>query len=405
MTEDIRIKLSADEKGAVAAFQRLREEVLNSEKGIKRVGDQGKLSGKALKDMASVLGPEFQILGDRIDHVSGALTDIKGAGFLAKASLVALVTVGAGQVGDMIGNWIAKTEEWTEAHKKAIEQIKSGQEFLGKLTQSRFEKQIEIANLAATKEQRNEELSRLRVQKMNEMLEARNQLVEDEKTLRVALGNDILGYGTEDNAIAEEAVRLSKERVKQLTEQFNLVDKLRYREGPTGLDAELKKRQDAADKIAKAEAEKAKAMEQQAAAQARLSDMQDNYLANLELELTRIRDGEEAFERAKLKQQGFAPDAINRAIELRNEIDALKKAAEKATDSDSPAAVAANRELGAPGAVQATQQRFLTRGAGIRDQDKLLKAQEAMLAKLDAQTRETKRAADTLDERLPKVTY
>lgn len=370
MTDDINIRVRADEKGAVAAFKRFRNEVLNNEKGIKRLGDQGALSSKALKDMASVLGPEFQILGDRIDHVSGALTDIKGAGLLAKASLVGLVSVGSFQVGDMIGNWIAKTEEWTEANKRAIEQIKSGQEFLGKLTQSRFEKQIEIANLAATKEQRNEELSRIRVQKLNEMLEAKNQLVEEEKNLRVALSNDILGYGKEDNANAEEAVRLAKERVKQLTDQFNLVDKLRYRPGASGLDKELEKRQKAADKMKQAAQEQAKAIEQQVAAQMRLDERQNGYIGNLELELVRIKEGEEAFERARLTQEGFAPEAVERAVQLRTEIMNLKKTMENATKESSE--LPKSLDFRAPGMVQATQQRFITRGTGSSVQDKIL---------------------------------
>jgi hypothetical protein len=76
MSEDIRWKFSTDESGAVAGLKRMRNEVLNNDVALKNIGQQGKLTGKSLKDMASFLGPEFQILGDRMDHVTGALGDI-----------------------------------------------------------------------------------------------------------------------------------------------------------------------------------------------------------------------------------------------------------------------------------------------------------------------------------------
>jgi polyhydroxyalkanoate synthesis regulator protein len=120
MTDDIRFTITADEQGAVASFKRLRQEILNNEHGLKSIGQEGKMSGKALKDMASFLGPEFQILGDRLDHVSGALQDIKGAGLLAKASLIGLVATAGFQVGQMIGNWVFETEKWKKELDDAL---------------------------------------------------------------------------------------------------------------------------------------------------------------------------------------------------------------------------------------------------------------------------------------------
>jgi len=241
--EDITFKLSTDEAGAVNGFKRFRAEILNNEKGLERVAKQGKMTSTALKDAANVLGPEFQILGDRIDHITGAMADFKGASLATKASLIALVAVGTFEVSQMIADWIYKTKEWQKANEEAIKAITASQDFLNKKSRERFQLEMEIIKAAATEEQRLAELRDLEHQKEKERLLAEEQLTNDKRELEKALANDRFGYGKEDNAVNEKAVRLAKERVKLLNEQLAAIDKARR--GPSERERELERRREA----------------------------------------------------------------------------------------------------------------------------------------------------------------
>lgn len=385
MSEDINIRIKSDESGAVAGFKRLRNEILNNEKGLQEIGKQGRISGTALKDMADVLGPEFQILGDRIDHLTGSLEDVRGASLVTKASLIGLVAVASYQVGDMISNWAMQTEAWKAAHDEAIKSIAQSSTFVKKLTEDRFQKQIQLAQLASTEEQKNAELSSIRMQKMNELQDARNQLASEQMELSKTTANDILGYGKEDNAIAEEAIRITKERIKLLQQQFNEADRLRYRPEETGLDAQLAQRRQEAEAAAEAvkqqaEAERKRVAELERSKQAEdaLLQSQQSYLDSLEMEIVKLTQGEEAYQRLRLAKQGFTEDTIESALALQREIKALNIKADAERQSTP------QREQSLP-QLQASQQRFLTRGTGSSVQQKIVdevKRQNAIASRL-----------------------
>ena len=385
MSEDINIRIKSDESGAVAGFKRLRNEILNNEKGLQEIGKQGRISGTALKDMADVLGPEFQILGDRIDHLTGSLEDVRGASLVTKASLIGLVAVASYQVGDMISNWAMQTEAWKAAHDEAIKSIAQSSTFVKKLTEDRFQKQIQLAQLASTEEQKNAELSSIRMQKMNELQDARNPLVSEQMELSKTTANDILGYGKEDNAIAEEAIRITKERIKLLQQQFNEADRLRYRPEETGLDAQLAQRRQEAEAAAEAvkqqaEAERKRVAELERSKQAEdaLLQSQQSYLDSLEMEIVKLTQGEEAYQRLRLAKQGFTEDTIESALALQREIKALNIKADAERQSTP------QREQSLP-QLQASQQRFLTRGTGSSVQQKIVdevKRQNAIASRL-----------------------
>jgi len=244
MSEDIQFKITADESGALNAFKRVRSEVLNNDKALERVGKQGKLTSTALKDAANVLGPQFGILGDRIDHITGALADVKGASLATKASLVALVAVGSYEVGTMIADWVWQTKEWQKANEEAIRVITSQQDYLNKKSQERFDLDMKIIQLAATEEQKLSELRDIEQKKLEERLLAEEQLTKDKRDLEKAIANDRLGYGKEDNETIESAIKLSKERVKLLNQQLALIQKARV--GPNEQELELERRREAA---------------------------------------------------------------------------------------------------------------------------------------------------------------
>jgi hypothetical protein len=385
MSEDIQFKITADESGALNAFKRVRNEVLNNEQGLKEVGKQGKLTSMALKDAASVLGPQFQILGDRIDHISGALGDVKGASLLAKASIVGLVAVGSWEVGRMVSDWITGAEEWAKANEEAVKRITASQDFLIKKGQERLALDLQIANLAASPEQRQAELTDLLIKKKTDLFDAQQALIDAEWDMQTAKGNNALGMGGEDDAIAEANLANAREMVKVINEQINAIN--RQRDGATGREAELERRKAEKDAI-KAETD---AIAKQTAEQDRHNQTQADYLANLDLELIKLKEGEEAYERKRLKMLDYSDETIEKALKMKAEITEINElnkiradevARPELEERDSPI------RIGQRGDLQGTQQRFITRGIGMKGDEKLLAA-----AKEQAQ-----RAAEMLKE-------
>lgn len=363
-TENIDIRIEAQEGGAVAAFKRLRSEVINNEKGLANAAKQGKMTGKSLRDISSAAGPMFGELGGRIDQVSDALKNFHGAGMLAKASLVGLVATGSWQVGTMLGEFIAQTEAWGKANAETIKGITADFNKLSKMQNEQFENEIKLANLAATKEQRNAELSTIRMTKTNELAEARLWLVRQEQDLNVALANDFLGRNTEDNAAAREGVKIAQERVKALESEFEIVDRMRY--GGSEIEEQIAARQRDVEALKTQTVEKEKQAAQQAAAaaaEARAAEAQqrkDQSLLNgLQAQIIALQDGEEAAMRFRMELQEIGPDAIKTAITMQRQIDEMRTAAmdsAKGSDSTKPTQ---------PGQLQAQQQRFITRGSGM----------------------------------------
>jgi hypothetical protein len=347
-TSDINIKINADEKGAVAGLRRLRSEVLNNEKGLGGLARQGKMTGTALKDAAGMLGPEFQILGDRIDHITGALGDIKGAGLMAKASLVALVAAGGFEVGQMIGNWVFETEKWKESLAAAREEADR--------LNSRLLAGAKERAAALSDEQMQQEASGAK-QQVNELGDQISKLRAEAEAWTIA---NVSGFGV--NERKEEIATLVQEReAARATVEM-------YREAG-------EQREKLAEQTKAAEEAKAMEKEQQAADKAReeierLNATQADYLSNLEMELVKIKEGEEAYLRLTLAKQGFNEETINSALALKAEITELseldKERQKEKTEKDSTG------RLTAPGAVQATETRGLTRGIGMKGEDKIL---------------------------------
>jgi hypothetical protein len=369
MTDDIRFKITADEQGAVASFKRLRQEILNNEHGLKSIGQEGKMSGKALKDMASFLGPEFQILGDRLDHVSGALQDIKGAGFVAKAALVGLVATAGFQVGQMIGNWVFETEKWKKELDDALalseklnqENVKLSQSEVSGMSDEQIKSQLSGIDAAIAR-------SRAEIESYNKAFFQTGEIAG-----AISLAEQRIKEQQELRKVFMEA---HKERMKMQTDEYKSAQ----------LAIELQKQADEAEK------ERLARVKQEQSEQERLAQAQNDFLASLELEITRLKEGEEAYIKLKLAKQGFTEETIAASLAMKAEIDALKKEQQIKSETKQ------ERDFQAPGMVQATQQRFITRGTGSSVQDKILQEMKQQIKIQQEQLAETRKTNNKLSK-------
>jgi hypothetical protein len=381
-TEDIRIKLQADESGAVNSFRKLRSEVLNNEQGLKRLADQGKVTGKGLKDMAGTLGPEFGQLGSSIDQITGGLKNMQGAGIMAKGAMIGLVATAGFQVGKMIGDWVFETEKW----KQTLEDAR---------------KEADRLNAMLLEGARNR-ASELSADELDRELKG---TIENVSTLSMRLAElkqlqDKTWYV--DRALGTDGFSERIEEIKTIEQELGVMRKLRqsYEEATQARQKQAEKAREAEE--AKALAEEARAAEKAAAAAQQLIDVQEDYLFQLDAELVKIRDGEEAYMRLTLAKRGFTEESINSAIALKAEINELTEAAKlRDKGGTGPGGIS----VSAPGQVQATQQRFLTRGTGMTGQDKILEATKKQIQQQQDLLAEQKRQTQILQDRLPRVTY
>jgi hypothetical protein len=432
MSEDINIRIKSDESGAVAGFKRLRSEVLNNEKAIKEIGTQGRLSGKALKDMASFLGPEFQILGDRIDHVSGALEDMKGASLVAKATLVGLVAVGGFQVGQMIGNLVFQTDEFNKSVEDMKVQFTDLDKKLADFVAKQYGKRVaesvgadaEGGGLAAlfgtdaTVEQLEKELAGIGERlsrasqssfdsftenyiKSFEALRATASSPDDIKRLTaipLAFSQavetkllDAVTYAFGDPlAMSEEQIAADKARYDQLLKMRD--ELLKKNSAEADAASAVQRQADATRDAAQADRERMRVQQEQQAVQDRLIDQQVDYIQNLRLEKIRVEEGEEAYERARLKRLGFMQQVIDEGIRLKRIITERKEA-----ETDTVKGMQ-TQQIGRIGVLQATQQRFITRGTGSSVQDKILQEMKQQIKLQQEQLAETRKTNNKLSK-------
>jgi hypothetical protein len=106
--------------------------------------------------------------------------------------------------------------------------------------------------------------------------------------------------------------------------------------------------------------------------------------------------------RLTLAKRGFTEESINSALALKAEITELSEAA-KVREKGGTAG--GGMSLQAPGQVQGTQARFVTRGIGMSGQDKILEATRKQIEKQEALLTEQKKQTQILQDRLPRVTY
>jgi hypothetical protein len=432
MSEDINIKIKSDESGAVAAFKRFRHEVLNNEKAIKEIGTQGRLSGEALKNVASFLGPEFQILGDRIDHVSGALGDMKEASLVAKATLVGLVAVGGFQVGQMLGNLVFQTDEFNKSVEDMKVQFTDLDRKLADFVAKQYGKRVaesvgadaEGGGLAAlfgtdaTVDQLEKELAgigeRLSRASQSSFDSFTENYIKSFKALKATSSNpddikrltaftlafsqavetkllDAVTYAFGDPlAMSEEQIAADKARYDQLLKMRD--ELLKKNSAETDAASAVQRQADATRDAAQADRERMRVQQEQQAVQDRLIDQQVDYIQNLRLEKIRVEEGEEAYERARLKRLGFMQQVIDEGIRLKRIITERKEA-----ETDTVKGMQA-QQIGRIGVLKATQQRFITRGTGSSVQDKILQEMKQQIKLQQEQLAETRKTNNKLSK-------
>jgi hypothetical protein len=224
--------------------------------------------------------------------------------------------------------------------------------------------------------------------------------------LEEALGNDVLGYGTEDNKISEDAVKLAEQELKLLREQQAEVNSAIR--GPTENEQKLEKRQrdkelqkEAADEALAAEQrqfqEWSKNWDDQKKAQEDQQKKEGDYLAALRLRNEELMNGKRAAEELKAQQAGISEEVIlqGRELSIQNDLlEAQKKLADEQKKKDEERQKAFAQPT-AP--LQAVQSRLLSRvstGGG----DRVAKASEKT-AELTAEIEKLQREQLELQKR------
>lgn len=383
MAEDIQFKITADEAGAVNAFKRVRNEVLNNEHGLKQVGKQGKITSTALKDAANVLGPEFGMLGDRIDHISGALGDIKGASLIAKASLVTLVAVGGLEIGKMIGDWAFETSRWKDELEAASKKV------------AELQKQVS-SNAAARASGMTQEELQTEIRGVTDSIQRQvKQVEESEKAWSNFSTGDYWIVGENNRRKEVEQTNKNIEAQRDLLKVYqNAQKEQRKAEESSTAKAEIDRQKAEADAIKM----KNDALEKQTAEQDRHNQTQTDYLANLDLELVKLKEGEEAYERKRMEMLKYSDTTIEKALQIKAAIEQesqLRRASES-SESSGPTG-----SIGQRGEIRGDQQRFITRGIGMKGDEKLLAAAKEQAQRAKDLLAESKKQTALL-AKLPK---
>jgi hypothetical protein len=377
MSEDIKFKITADESGAVNAFKRVRNEVLNNEHGLKKVGQQGKITSTALKDAANVLGPEFQMLGDRIDHITGALGDVNGASLMAKASLITLVAVGGFEVGRMIGDWISGTQRW-------IEELKEAEAVSAKM-QSRVLANTQERAGGMSPDQLQQELRGTSdaIQRIQE------QIKESDMALMNFSGGNWVPFFGGGEQVRRESVESLKTQLEAQRQLHQTYQKAVADQAKAAREEESKREQAVVE-------QEAKAIETKKADNDKLVQSQNDYIANLDLELLKLKEGEEAYERKRLAMLGYSDTTIEKALQIKAAIEQETQLWRESEGRDSSV------RIGQRGVIQGDQQRFITRGIGMKGDEKLLAAAKEQAKKAAELVAESKKQTRLLETRLPK---
>lgn len=372
-------------KEAAEALEQTGQQVQETGKSLKDTSEASqKVSGVFSKVFGAFGLGELSMFSDQMGGLSGQVKELEEAGIkgggafkaMAVAGMAVAAVAAGWKIGTMIADWIYQTEEWNRKMKETLDLIGQQASFANKKSQQQFDLQMQLAAAAATEEQRQMELANIRAAKDKEIAEARKKLAKEEKELKDALANDTLGYGTEDNAAAEEAVKLAKERLALLREQRAEADKAIR--GPTDQEAELEQR------LKVKEADQAIAELQQ-----QIATIQDPKKAELELLLKQAANDEQRKTLELLWQQKEATQA---------KADADKAAAEKKKKDDADAEAAAKAQLKTnEDYIAGLKARNIELTEGKRAADEFKAAQSGVSAEVIAQGREMAIQNDLLE--------
>jgi len=379
MSESITFKLQADESGALNALKRVRSEVLNNEQGLKKLAAEGKSTGKALRDIGGLVGGPLGQIGAQVDAITGALKDTQGAGLAVKAGLVGVVATAGFAIGKMIGDWAFQTSKWTEemdaASRKAAD----------------LQKQV-ASNAAARAATMTQEQLQAEIRGVSESIQRQIKQVEESDK---AWSN----FATADTwVIGENNRRKEVEQTKANIEAQR--ELLKVYQGAMKQQAERARQMEEAAE-AKAFEDRMKAAQRANEEMLRSIQVQDDYLFSLEAELVKLKEGEEAYLRLTLAKKEYSQETIDAAVAMQTEIRELAEL-KQLGERDTPEGRDQASRITAPGSVQGTEARGLTRGVGIRGQDKILAATQKQVDLQDKIAKQLEEQNRILKERLPR---
>jgi hypothetical protein len=381
-------------KQQIEALKQAGQQIEQTGVEMQKTGSSFKDTSEASQKVSSTFSKAFGALGlselaaftSEIGGLSGQLKEMEEAGKkggdafkgLAVAGMAIAAVTASWKIGTLIADWVYQTEELNRRMKETLELMSQQASFANDKTSKQFQMQMDLANAALTEEQRLSELAAVRAAKNKEFKEAEQQLIKEERDLQSALANDVLGYGTEDNAAAEEAVKIAKDRLKLLKEQKDEVEKAIR--GPSENEQELTARQKAKE-LQKEAADEALAAEQrqfqewsknwddQKKAQEDLRKKEDDYLAALQIRNEELMNGKRAADEMKASMAGISEEVIlqGRELSIQNELlEAQKQLADEQKKKDEER----QKAFAQPSApLQAMQSRLLSRvstGGGDR---------------------------------------
>lgn len=381
-------------KQQIEALKQAKGQIQETGVEMQKTGDSFKDTSEASQKVSGAFSKAFGALGltelaafsSEIGSLSGQLKEMQEAGKkggdafkgLAVAGMAISAVAASWKIGTLIADWVYQTEQLNRRMKETLELLSQQASFTNDKTRKQFEMQMELANAALTEEQRQLELAELRAAKEQEVAEAKRQLIKEERDLQKALANDVLGYGTEDNAAAEEAVKIAKDRLKLLQEQQTEVTKAIR--GPSENEQELANRlkakelqKEAADEAVAAEQRRfqewSKNWDDQKKAQQDQAKREADYINALKVRNEELTKGKRAAEELKAQQAGISDEVImqGRELSIQNELLEMQKQLadeQKKKDEERQKALAVTT---AP--LQAQQSRLLSRvstGGGDR---------------------------------------
>jgi len=390
-TEDIKIVLAADEARAVAALAKLEKTTRSVEAAFEAINQEGQNVTQTLDDLSKYTGSggPFDSLkneSSELKAILSQLSDINWSDIVGKVSHVWDVSY---RVGDAIGRWTFGVDEF---NTKFAEAIKTAEKFQSLILKSAVERAT-----AMSLEQIQKEIDGYSAS-INRLTEQQKKLNEEQYRFELAADKESVAMAIRQQEELRDALlrvqeveRQNQARPKNENQQLMQTMGFRNEQEAQAYRDALYEAELYTQQMAKEQSERES-----------LTASQENYLSALDSELVRLRDGEEAYLRLTMAKQGFEQATIDTAIAMQAEIDAIKQAHEEQLrqqrEAESKEKSGTQSMVSAPGQVQGTQARFITRGTGSSVQDKILEATRKQIEQQRAILEEQKKTARILEK-------
>jgi hypothetical protein len=386
MTEDIKIKISADDVQATEAFKKIAKNAKAAEEAMKAIDQEAKVVKGSFEELS-----KYGNFDDVTQEAKALKNEIKGLENLnlqASVSLIKETAKVSFEVGQQIGNWVWGVDDFNAELDKTNQSIMKMYDEIEARARSRGQ--------GMGLEQIKQEIDGYE-QSIARLTKQQNEL--NEENFRFELSAD------------KESVATAIKNQERLRDALKEVYEQRSKEPPPAPRGEneqvmaqfvnMTREEAQAFREAQHEAELYIAEQEKLN---RLKETQSNYLANLDAELVRIKEGEEAYLRLTLAKQGFNDESIEAAVRLKAEINELNELEKIRLKEAETVETKESIRVSRPGELQSEQQRFITRGPGMKGEEKILAATQKQVEMQQALLAEQKKQRQLLEQRLPRET-